>query len=197
MFPVVCARCSAEGPAFTGMRHFRSWCRRSQYLPASASMPLLSALCRRAARSRLAAAVRLASRSLECRALLVRLHPYEYMFYNPLVGGLEGAARRYEMDYWVNVMPEAVRCARAIISSCHRRHRRAPTRSASAARSSRSRITPTSGWRPARLAGGRFLHRADAHELRPAGRRPRDRTIERFGVPIGVVKDRRGLPREV
>ncbi len=41
--------------------------------------------------------------------VLARLHPYEYMFYNPLVGGLEGAARRYEMDYWVNVMPEAVR----------------------------------------------------------------------------------------
>ena len=40
--------------------------------------------------------------------LLARLHPYEYMFYNPLVGGIEGAARRYEMDYWVNMMPDAV-----------------------------------------------------------------------------------------
>ena len=41
-------------------------------------------------------------------AILVRLHPYEYLFYNSLVGGLEGASRRYVMDYWVNIMPAAV-----------------------------------------------------------------------------------------
>ena len=40
---------------------------------------------------------------------LVRLHPYEYLFYNPLVGGLEGASRRYDLDYWFASMPEALR----------------------------------------------------------------------------------------
>ena len=39
---------------------------------------------------------------------LYRLHPDEYLFFNPLVGGLEGASRRYATDYWVNTMPEAV-----------------------------------------------------------------------------------------
>jgi hypothetical protein len=39
---------------------------------------------------------------------LVRLHPYEYLFYNPLVGGLEGASRRYDLDYWFSSMPEAL-----------------------------------------------------------------------------------------
>lgn len=39
---------------------------------------------------------------------LVRLHPYEYLFYNSIVGGLEGASRRYDMDYWFGSMPEAL-----------------------------------------------------------------------------------------
>ena len=39
---------------------------------------------------------------------LYRLHPDEYLFFNPLVGGLAGASRNYVTDYWVNMMPEAV-----------------------------------------------------------------------------------------
>jgi hypothetical protein len=30
----------------------------------------------------------------------IRLHPYEYVYYNILVGGTGGAYRKYEMDYW-------------------------------------------------------------------------------------------------
>jgi hypothetical protein len=30
-----------------------------------------------------------------------RLHPYEYIYYNNLAGGVTGAFRRYELDYWV------------------------------------------------------------------------------------------------
>jgi hypothetical protein len=41
-------------------------------------------------------------------ATLVRLHPYENLYYNSLVGGLEGASRRYDLDYWFNSMPEAI-----------------------------------------------------------------------------------------
>lgn len=33
-------------------------------------------------------------------ATLVRLHPYEYIYYNPLVGGVKGAEKRFELDYW-------------------------------------------------------------------------------------------------
>ncbi len=32
--------------------------------------------------------------------LSVRLHPYEYVYYNVLVDGTGGAYRQYEMDYW-------------------------------------------------------------------------------------------------
>ena len=31
---------------------------------------------------------------------MVRLYPYEYVYYNSLVGGTAGAAYRYELDYW-------------------------------------------------------------------------------------------------
>lgn len=31
---------------------------------------------------------------------IVRTHPYQYIYYNSLAGGLPGAFRQYEMDYW-------------------------------------------------------------------------------------------------
>ena len=31
---------------------------------------------------------------------IVSLHPYEYVYYNSIVGGTSGAFREYEMDYW-------------------------------------------------------------------------------------------------
>ncbi len=38
--------------------------------------------------------------SLDPVAGLVRLHPYQYIYFNQLVGGLKGAAGRFETDYW-------------------------------------------------------------------------------------------------
>ena len=38
---------------------------------------------------------------------LLRLHPYEYVAYNHLVGGTAGAFERYEGDYWNDSMREA------------------------------------------------------------------------------------------
>jgi len=39
---------------------------------------------------------------------LVRLHPYQYVYYNLFTGGLPGAFRNYEMDYWGTSFREAV-----------------------------------------------------------------------------------------
>jgi hypothetical protein len=38
---------------------------------------------------------------------LVRLHPYQYIFFNRLAGGLQGAAGRFETDYWGLALREA------------------------------------------------------------------------------------------
>ena len=38
---------------------------------------------------------------------LIHLHPYQYVYFNMLVGGLEGAFRKYENDYWATSFKEA------------------------------------------------------------------------------------------
>jgi hypothetical protein len=40
-------------------------------------------------------------------ALMVELHPDEYVYYNAFVGGVPGAAGRYKLDYWANSYREA------------------------------------------------------------------------------------------
>jgi hypothetical protein len=39
---------------------------------------------------------------------IVRLHPYEYTYYNSFAGGTGGVFRRYETDYWLTCYKEAV-----------------------------------------------------------------------------------------
>jgi hypothetical protein len=107
IFPLTC-QVICRGPAFTGLRHFLF------VLPALATLAgigldaVLSAL---AARNRVVASgglVIVTACFLWDAATLARLHPYEYLFYNPVVGGLEGASRRYDLDYWFSSMPEAL-----------------------------------------------------------------------------------------
>jgi hypothetical protein len=38
---------------------------------------------------------------------LVQLHPYQYIYYNELTGGVDGAFRTYELDYWLTSYKEA------------------------------------------------------------------------------------------
>ncbi len=38
---------------------------------------------------------------------LVKLHPYQYVYYNQLAGGVQGAFRNYELDYWATSYREA------------------------------------------------------------------------------------------
>ena len=63
-----------------------------------------------AARIRSAAATGLIAAAVLLPGILgiVRLHPYEYVYYNALVGGVSGAFRSYEMDYWCISYREAM-----------------------------------------------------------------------------------------
>jgi hypothetical protein len=107
IFPLVC-QVVCHGPAFTGMRHFLF------VIPALATLAgigLDAALTALATRGRVVASSALAvvTACFVWNAVtLVRLHPYEYLFYNTAVGGLEGASRRYDLDYWFGSMPEAL-----------------------------------------------------------------------------------------
>jgi len=106
-FPLAC-QVICHGPAFTGLRHFLF------VIPALATLAgigLDAVLTALATRGRMVASGGLAVVTaclLSNAVTLVRLHPYEYLFYNKMVGGLEGASRRYDLDYWFGSMPEAL-----------------------------------------------------------------------------------------
>jgi Dolichyl-phosphate-mannose-protein mannosyltransferase len=107
IIPLLC-EVIVHGPAFTGLRHFLF------VVPALAILAgvgLDLAVTALATRGRLVASGGLAvvTACFVWNAVtLVRLHPYEYLFYNSAVGGLEGASRRYDLDYWFSSMPEAL-----------------------------------------------------------------------------------------
>ena len=108
IFPLAC-QVIRDGPAFTGLRHFLFVIPALAVLAGVGLDAIATALM---ARSRVAAFGTLAAIGacfLWNALTLVELHPYEYLFYNPLVGGLQGASRRYVLDYWFDSMPEAIR----------------------------------------------------------------------------------------
>ncbi|QCG91870.1 glycosyltransferase family 39 protein [Azospirillum sp. TSH100] len=49
--------------------------------------------------------------------VLEALHPNEYVYFNELVGGVAGAVRKYDVDYWANSLPEAVEDLSEVIAA--------------------------------------------------------------------------------
>lgn len=194
IFPVLC-EAVLEGPAFTGMRHFLFVVPPLAVLAGIGFDAVLGVLSPRRWLESIAAAALMLVFGWNA-SVLVRLHPYEYMFYNPLVGGLEGASRRYVMDYWVNVMPEAVRALQDYLELARETSPRVYSVGVCGEKFSfdhyaDKRLRAQPGWLEAdffiapthmncdRLVEGRVVA-----------------TIRRLGVPIGVVKDRRGITQK-
>jgi hypothetical protein len=107
VFPVLCEVID-RGPAFTGMRHFLFVVPLFAVLAGIGIDWLIGALAQRQHVLSLGAGAVVVALLISNAMLLVELHPYQYLYYNPLVGGLEGASRRFATDYWVDIMPEAV-----------------------------------------------------------------------------------------
>jgi len=199
LFPVLC-QVIGHGPAFTGMRHFIFVV---PPLAALAGIGFDALLTKLEARSRLVAAAALAGVTaafVSNVVTLVRLHPYEYVFFNPLVSGLEGASRRFDMDYWANVMPEAVASLETFLNQ------REPGKSVPRSRYSVAVCGERESFENETKENPRLLWAEDWDEadffIAPTQMNcdhslPGETiaTIERFGVPLGVVKDRRGITR--
>jgi hypothetical protein len=203
IFPLGC-QVAFQGPAFTGLRHFLFVIPPLTILAAIGLDTALTALARR---GRVFAAAGLAAVAT-CFAwnavTLVRLHPYEYLFYNTAVGGLEGAARRYELDYWFGSMPEALNQLEAYLRRSGPPEVVAPSAIYSVA---------VCGERPA------FEKSVTLQQLRWDFKSEWDQsdffiapthmncdgdldgkvigTVERMGVTIAYIKDRRGLIQPV
>lgn len=197
LFPLAC-EVIADGPAFSGLRHFLFTVPPIAVL---AGLGLNGALARLGELHRAAAFAGLALIFLGFgwdATTLYRLHPDEYLYFNPLVGGLAGASRRYDTDYWFNIMPEAVGDLEHFLDRTEG--------AAGLARPRRHYTVVVCGERlpfekeaDARLEWTKDIYSADFF-IAPTNMNC-DRyldgrviaTIERLGVVIGVVKDRREL----
>ena len=129
---------------------------------------------------------------------MAALHPDEYVYYNALVGGVEGAAHESELDYWGNSYREAVQRLAAYV---RREEARTGIRKAyrvlvCAEGSSAAYFFP-----PDLVLARNEL---DADFYISVTRLGCDReyagktiiAVERDGVTLSVVKDRRGLPTD-
>jgi len=195
--PLICD-VIVRGPAFSGMRHFLFTVPPIAVL---AGLGLDAALGQLNARSRLAAACGLALIVLGLgfdATTLYRLHPDEYLFFNPLVGGLAGASRRYDTDYWVNIMPEAVGDLEHFLDRTEGSSDKTAPRHHYLVAVCGEHL-PFEKEADARLAWTRDFRHAEFF-IAPTNNNC-DRAldgkvvanVERLGVVIGVVKDRRAL----
>jgi hypothetical protein len=199
ILPLAC-QVALHGPAFTGMRHFLF------VLPALAALAGIgfeALLDRLAAHGRWLAAgpaVAICACFVWDGATLVRLHPYENLSYNALVGGLPGAYRRYDMDYWFNSMPEAIHRLEAYLRE------KTPLETSQAPKIYSVAVCgiQLSFDRTVTLPQLRWDFRSEWDEseffIAPTHMNcDRDldgeivATVERFGVPIAYVKDRRAI----
>jgi dolichyl-phosphate-mannose-protein mannosyltransferase len=194
LFPVACEFID-HGPAFTGLRHFLFVVPIFAVL-AGIGFDWLMRLVQRYQRGLSFAVAAVIAAQLAWNAmLLVELHPYEYLYYNPLVGGLQGASGRYATDYWLNIMPEAVHDLQAYVAKldrvggAERRYTVAVCGERAAFEDeANARLEWVQDWQkaeffiaPTHMNCDRAL---DGQVIA---------TISRMGVPIGVVKDRRAI----
>ncbi len=200
-FPLICD-VVVRGPAFSGMRHFLFTVPPIAVL---AGLGIDGMLSRLRVLGRPAAALGLALVLLDLgwsATTLYRLHPDEYLFFNPLVGGLQGASRRYDTDYWVNIMPEAVGDLEHFLDQTEGPFGKSAPRHHYLVAVCGEQL-PFEKEADARLAWTRDLRHAEFF-IAPTNNNC-DRAldgkivanIERLGVVIGVVKDRRALIRSV
>ena len=195
-FPLAC-QIIGHGPSDTGLRHFLFVV---PPLAALAGIGVHTCLSGVEAKNRSLGFVALAGVTAALvwdAAVLIQLHPYEYLFYNSLVGGLEGASRRYVADYWVNIMPAAVKDLETYLDQTDTHA--SPLRPAhytvavcgervSFEKEADRRLQFTPDWSHADF----FI--APTHMNCDQVLRGRIvNVIERLGVPIGVVKDLRGI----
>jgi hypothetical protein len=126
---------------------------------------------------------------------MIALHPYQYLYFNRLVGGLEGASGRYDTDYWVNIMPEAVDALQDYVDKLDRDgdHTHCYTVGVCGERlpfekQAGARLQWTADWKTAD-----FLIAPTHMNCDRVVDGTTIATITRLGARIGVVKDRREL----
>ena len=106
MFPIAYA-IAIKAVLFDGMRHFLFVLPPIAVAAALVADRALGLLANLPYRQPIYAA--LALYGIAHIAIMVLLHPDQYVYYNALVGGVDGAQRKFKLDYWANSYAEAVR----------------------------------------------------------------------------------------
>ena len=127
--------------------------------------------------------------------LLARLHPYQYLAYNRLAGGVHGAVGRWEQDYWASSLREA---ALALNAHVAREGVPAPGYTvAVCAEPLQAEVWLASGLRATRDWRGADFYLSPTHMGCDQALRGRVvAQVERAGLVLAVVKDRRELVGE-
>ncbi|MGH6768896.1 MAG: ArnT family glycosyltransferase [Xanthobacteraceae bacterium] len=191
LFPVL-LQVILHSPIFSGMRHFLFVVPPLAALAGIGWHLAISEFERWRKPAAMAAIAVLAALIVWNASILFRLHPHQYVYYNALVGGLKGANGRYATDYWVNSMPEAVRGLEAFLARTEKGNRHylvaicAERLQFDKVASERLEMTET--WdtaeffiSPTHMNCDRVL-KGDVVV-----------TVERLGVVLAVVKDRRAF----
>lgn len=189
-----------HGPAFTGMRHFLFVLPPLAILAGVGFSELVDVLEMKGRRLAAGAIALVGACFVWEGATLVRLHPYENLSYNALVGGLQGAFRRYDMDYWFNSMPEAIHLLEAYLRTQKPLDETQPLKIYSVAvcgerlTFDRTVTIPQLQWdfRPTWEDSEFFIATTQMNCDRDLDGEIVG-TVERFGVPIAYVKDRRAI----
>jgi len=196
IFPVAC-QVATQGPALDGCRHFLFVFPPLAILAGIGLSASINALWRVHRNLVIIWMAVLATCYTWTAGKLYHLHPYEYLYYNQLVGGLEGASRRFVTDYWVNIMPEAVEELHEFLDRNEPATAQTqPYRVAVCGERVSYEEYARSNLRWIKMPDWRYadFYIAPTHMNCD---RNLDGTviarIERMGVTIGVVKDRRGI----
>ncbi len=191
-FPILCT-VALNGPGFTGMRHYLYVVPPLAVLAGVGFDALLASLERSGTAVAAAAAAAMIAAAAWNAVELARLHPHQYLYFNGIVSGLEGASRRYDTDYWVNIVPEAARGLDAYVRRTGGDPARRHTVAVCGERLPFERVaSPRLAWTGDWLHADFFI--APTHmDCDRVLKGKVAFTIERLGVVIGVVQDLRGL----
>ncbi len=124
--------------------------------------------------------------------LLARLHPYQYLAYNRLAGGVQGAFGRWEQDYWASSLREAAQALNALVA-----REGFPAQGytvAVCAEPLQAQVWLVSGLRATRDWWGADFYLSPTHMRCDEALKGRVvAQVERAGRVLAVVKDRRAL----
>lgn len=135
---------------------------------------------------------------------MIALHPYQYIFYNSLVGGIQNAWKGFETEYWGTSHKEAVERLAATLKKDNDHTVYYVTSTTTP-----WTLTPMAPWLvanflPSNMIYTQNIQQADFYisflrfntHLFSDGRIMPECMVARNGVPIAIVKDRRAITRK-